>query len=446
MVFSFFKKKPPPKPVAPEVRMPVRAPARPKPTPTEAEKARAAKAAVKASESRAAASVYGKGPAAAPAKPVSPYEAGRRQAHPTTEVIRPAVPQKDVDDAEVVLTISAFEREFTRSSVMAIDVGHVDEAWLADLEQIAISFGNGQDTLARSLLESAIDAHRGPGSERFWRMYLALLQIQGDKAAYEAACNGFSALCGVCPPAWSDHRALAGGQGAASRRIALKGELAASNATALLPLLGALDREQPFVLELSELRACDDAIASQLMAALQRALSEGIAVAVEGCDALLVHLQRRLLVSREAGQRGSWELYLDLLQRTGRDAVFAEVARRYATLFEQPAPEWDPVRVQPGGAPGGLVQGLDAHYFSGDITTHRFEELVAVAGQKSCPILDFSRVRRMDFFSAGQLVNRLANLRRPGQSFVIRSPNPLVAELMAVVGVHHQAQIFVPKD
>ncbi len=56
------------------------------------------------------------------------------------------------------------------------------------------------------------------------------------------------------------------------------------------------------------------------------------------------------------------------------------------------------------------------------------------------------KVRRLDFISAGQLVNRLAPYQAAGRDIVIRSPNHLVAELMAVVGLNKQARIIVPKS
>jgi len=55
-------------------------------------------------------------------------------------------------------------------------------------------------------------------------------------------------------------------------------------------------------------------------------------------------------------------------------------------------------------------------------------------------------VPRLDFYSAGQLVNRLAPFKAAGKDVVIRSPNHLVAELMAVVGLNKHARIIVPKS
>jgi anti-anti-sigma regulatory factor len=88
----------------------------------------------------------------------------------------------------------------------------------------------------------------------------------------------------------------------------------------------------------------------------------------------------------------------------------------------------------------------DAHYLSGELKGCRFDELVAVIEGTEQPILDFSGVRRLDFVSAGQLVNRLAPYKAAGREIIIRSPNHLVAELMAVVGLNKQARILVPKS
>ena len=72
--------------------------------------------------------------------------------------------------------------------------------------------------------------------------------------------------------------------------------------------------------------------------------------------------------------------------------------------------------------------------------------LIAVLSLTDNVILDFSGVRRMDFSSAGQLVNILAPFKAGGKDVIVRSPNHLVAELMAVVGLNKVARIIVPKS
>ena len=74
------------------------------------------------------------------------------------------------------------------------------------------------------------------------------------------------------------------------------------------------------------------------------------------------------------------------------------------------------------------------------------ERVIPVIEESEHPIIDFSGVRRLDFVSAGQLVNRLAPYKAAGREVIIRSPNHLVAELMAVVGLNKMARIIVPKS
>jgi len=88
----------------------------------------------------------------------------------------------------------------------------------------------------------------------------------------------------------------------------------------------------------------------------------------------------------------------------------------------------------------------DAYYLSGELKNYRFDDLIAVLDGAMHPVLDFSDVSRLDFVSAGQLVNRLVPYKAQGKEIIIRSPNRLVAELMAVVGVNKQARIIVPKS
>jgi anti-anti-sigma regulatory factor len=135
-----------------------------------------------------------------------------------------------------------------------------------------------------------------------------------------------------------------------------------------------------------------------------------------------------------------------MLQRHGTQEKFEERAVDYAITFELSPPSWE---AQAPGAKASAVaplSGDDAHYLSGDLKGCRFEDLVQVIEAHEQPILDFSGVSRLDFVSAGQLVNRLAPYKAAGRDIIIRSPNHLVAELMAVVGLNKQARIVVPKS
>ena len=117
----------------------------------------------------------------------------------------------------------------------------------------------------------------------------------------------------------------------------------------------------------------------------------------------------------------------------------------YAVTFELSPPSWEALP-QALAAAAELPLPDDAYYLSGELKNARFDDLADYLANSEAPVLDFGAVRRVDFFSAGQLVNRIAPLKAAGRDVVIRSPNHLVAELMAVVGLNKQARILVPKS
>ncbi|MDP3438152.1 MAG: hypothetical protein Q8R95_00970, partial [Azonexus sp.] len=195
-----------------------------------------------------------------------------------------------------------------------------------------------------------------------------------------------------------------------------------------------------------KLIGCDDTVAGQLAELLSQARRRGPLLMLENIEGLLGRLNERLVVG-EASHAPSWLLLLELLQRHSTQDIFEERAVDYAVTFELSPPSWE----SPSGKLGkvlSLASGVqdDAYYFSGEIKNSRFDELVGVFELIDQPVLDFSGVRRIDFYSAGQLVNRLSPYKIAGREIIIRSPNHLVAELMAVVGLSKQARIIVPKS
>ena len=81
----------------------------------------------------------------------------------------------------------------------------------------------------------------------------------------------------------------------------------------------------------------------------------------------------------------------------------------------------------------------------GDLKAERFAGLQGFAEKHDPLILDFSVVTRIDFVSAGTLVNLLSPIKRQGKRVIINHPNHLVAELLGVVGLKAVADIVLAK-
>ena len=121
----------------------------------------------------------------------------------------------------------------------------------------------------------------------------------------------------------------------------------------------------------------------------------------------------------------------------------------YAVTFEVSPPSWDPARVQaaPSGGAAACTDDSDvegngnAYCLQGEVKNARFIDLKDFAADHDPVVLDCSNATRIDFVSAGALVNVLTPLKRQNKMVLIRNANRLVAELLKVVGVDAVARI-----
>ena len=60
-------------------------------------------------------------------------------------------------------------------------------------------------------------------------------------------------------------------------------------------------------------------------------------------------------------------------------------------------------------------------------------------------VIDCVGLRRIDFISAGALLNVLSSVRRSGKQIVFRFPNRMVAELFRVIGLKAVATFVFTK-
>ena len=342
--------------------------------------------------------------------------------------------------------ISDFDREYTESNVMAIDVSHGAESIQSDIEQIAVLYANGQDAVVRPLLESLLGGYPGTEGLRLWQMLFDFLQLSDDRAAFDKLSAEFVQVCEMSPPTWRLVLPKVPSAGPGVVACELQGVLTSDHLDVISPLADALKLKRSLRVDCSRLLGCDDEIAGRLVDILTGARRQEAVIVLEHFENMISRLKARLVVG-EAQNARSWLLLLELLQRHGTQEEFEQCAIDFAVTFERSPPSWEAVTTP--ALPASKTEAApadDAHYLSGEIKGSRFDDLIAVLNLQNNVVLDFSGVRRLDFFSAGQLVNRLSPLKGSGREVIIRSPNHLVAELMAVVGINKFARIIVPKS
>lgn len=365
----------------------------------------------------------------------------------TQPKVAAAMPPSAARDGAQDFAIDDFdEGDFTESTVMGIDVEHDIDPLQACIEQVVVLYANSQDAAARSLLETFVRSYGGPEGRRFWLLLFDLLQANGDRPAFDKLGIEYAQICETSPPTWREENAVAKQPAAPGpRKVFLQGVLTAEGALPVTELAKCVAQKEPVLVDCSKLIGCDDEIAANLAELLHKARKQRLALSLIGSDAFMKRLNERLIAG-DAKSESAWRLLLELLQRFGTQEAFEERAVDYAVTFEHSPPSWEPDS-QKGKPPTAAAQPADdAHYLAGELKACRFEELASVLDASPQPVLDFSGVRRLDFVSAGQLANRLSPFKAAGRDIVIRSPNHLVAELMAVVGINKLARIIVPKS
>jgi len=322
----------------------------------------------------------------------------------------------------------------------------------AEAEEASVLFANGQDEAVLAVLENAVRVHKSAPAERLWLMLFDLYRLMGQKAAFETLEIEYARAFEKSPPGWRDkskvpHKA----KELATGSLLFKGDLTGDNDAAFEAVAQALEKNPKLRLDLSKVNTLDAAGCGRLLSQLQSARKAKRALELLGRDIIGALVQERVETGR-AEDSECWLLLLELCQLQGQHDAFEEVAINYAVTFEVSPPSWEPKRIaapEPAAqlaieAPDSGV-AFDAYVIRGDVKSSRFADLTTHAEMHDPVIIDCSELARMDFISAGALLNVLTTIRRSDKQIVFHHPNHLVAELFGVVGLKSVATIVFAK-
>lgn len=324
----------------------------------------------------------------------------------------------------------------------------------AEVEEAAVLFANSQDAAVRSVLENAVRIHQfGPG-ERLWLMLFDLYRLLGQKDAFEVLETDYVRSFEKSPPGWSDQsKGASRAKDAAAGSQVFKGQLTGDNDAAFDAVCQALDVNPRLRLDLSKVDNLDAEGCGRLLTRLKEAKKARRNLELLGREGLAALLEARVEPGRQE-DRECWILLLELYQLQGQQQAFEDVAINYAVTFEISPPSWEPGRIAAPEPVCALATetaadpdaGGDAYVCRGEIKSSRFADLSAYAETRDHLIIECAALTRMDFISAGALLNVLSTIRRSGKQIVFRHPNHLVAELFGIVGLNAVATIVFAKN
>jgi len=354
----------------------------------------------------------------------------------TTPVARTESQPLDLSEFDFSETAPEFQVE--------VEVDPID----AEAEEAAMLYAHGQDVAVRTLLENASRSYRSGAGERLWLMLFDLFRLTGQRVAHEALGIEYAQAFEKSPPGWREVAPTGPVQAKVVGTALFRGELTGDNDTGFAAVREALGRTSHLRLDLSKVRRLDAAGCERLLALLRQAHRERREIELLGRDNL-AGLLDPFVVPGRAQDQACWLLKLEVCQARGQMEAFEELAIDYAVTFEISPPSWEARRVMAAEAPPLVASDqlvTEAYVLKGEIKGSRFGDLPTYAAANDPVLIDCSAVTRMDFLSAGALLNILSSVRRTGRQIVFRHPHYLLAELFRVVGLTAVADIVLARN
>jgi ABC-type transporter Mla MlaB component len=381
---------------------------------------------------------------------------------------------------------------FSASKLFAIDVEEF--AHDPELEEAAIRFANGDDAGAEAGLREVLapDGQRIDHDET-WLALFDLYRATGQQESFEVAAIDFAGRFGRSAPQWlsipqavgrmqaDPSQSTAAGSGRQSTHWTSPATLGTQSVAAMSAALGKA--AQPWCLNWTKLNAIEDAAAESLTRVITQWSAEPTQIRFIGADVL----EKVLKGATPSGDRSVdavwWKLRMETLRMMHRPDEFELVALDYCVTYEVSPPSWESARCEykPLEADGSYVAGhtivgeafrdslssglgySDTHSAGFSLPMSNIAS-VELAGQilgDSTAVLDLlddklmgadimviscARLIRIDFSSAGTLLNWVSSRQAEGRQVQFVEVHRLVAAFFNVIGISEHARVMARTD
>jgi ABC-type transporter Mla MlaB component len=326
------------------------------------------------------------------------------------------------------------------------------------VEETAILYANGQHAVAEQMLAAALADAAAAGAHQdrtVWWMLFDLYQVDNRQDAFDNLSIDYASTFETSPPPWRGPDTAPGGATAPADAgytgVAPTQALAATlDDSAEMPLAQLLSVPPgvPLRLDFSRVSCVEPAGSALLLTALRELQKRQRELTVVGAAELAGLLRAGLQVGRRDDSETAWLLLLELLQLLNREKEFEETAMDYCVTFEMSPPSFAaPLKVataarQHATAPSDRF--MLPPLMAGDVAP-LLAAIDAYAAHYPALVFDCSRLARLDFGAANQLLSRLQPLAAEHRRVEFREVNHLVAALLRLLGYASLARIFAHK-
>jgi len=351
-----------------------------------------------------------------------------------------------------------------------IDVVDGSDLLSPAVEQAAICFANDQVDDAIAILADDIQQNSAAHGLDTWLMLFDLYQMRNRHADFDELALRFVVAFERSAPVWQEDAGKSDKPATAAATPAKAGgpyfmfqnNLTAESIEAQLDQLEKLAfAGAPVRVDFSRVEQIESAAASAIVARWAKFKRKKARFQVAGGPALADFLKARIEVMRRVDEEAPyWLLLLEVFQLLGLQEDFENLAVDFAITFELSPPSWDMTAKtktaaevaaeeaklrseQPAPEPvidacclqGAIVGGADA----------AFQPIMTYAASHTDVRVDFSKVPRIDFVSAGALMNVIVTLTAQSKSVTIVGANELIVALFRIMGIADVARIIRKK-
>ena len=335
---------------------------------------------------------------------------------------------------------------------LSIEVGDVSAHLDADEEEAVVLHANGQTASAAAGLRATLPGRLGTRRAETWALLFELYQQLNDRVAFDDVALQYVVEFEASPPLWRDVAANrpAAALNAVGTYIAfparLNGDITAKEADRMIH---AAQDGQALRLDFGKVADIDTLAAAELLTGWLRVRKLGVPVQTLGIESIANVLRNRIETGRKAPSEAPfWLLLIEVMQSSGDEDAFENLAIDYAVTYEVSPPSWDP-RHAPAvttktATPAALAVPAEHLQLSGELLHGATAQLGLIrqfAHQHTRPVLDFRHVSRVDFETAGQFLNLFMELVQAGKVARIICANELVAALLQMLGVGELVEI-----
>ena len=328
------------------------------------------------------------------------------------------------------------------------------------IEEAAILYANGDDEGAISALKHSIEHDNLPRgvAPQVWLLLFDLYQSTGRRAEFDSLSLDYTVRFELSSPTWIDPQSagrdpsLATGGGS---YFSFTGNLDYDSTKQFEQIKKIAERSKILRIEFGKIDTISPEGCQMLWKALNAFKQSGHDLVLSGAPHLVGKLTGAVETGRNTDPQVYWLLLLDLYQLQVMQAEFEEAALNYCITYEVSPPSWEEPKkaakkptTAPPPAQGPETVSIDVMRLEGELLNGADTTIAAMrefAADKPYPAFDVGQVKRIDFASAGALLNLVTVLHKGEAHAELRNCGHMIGALFAVLGFQNHARISKKK-